>query len=333
MNSSNIKPWKLWRKKSLILDEMLNGLRNYSTKSNRAVDLRKLRPMIMKRIEQRAKDYPVKPTLHVAREVLRSRNALYDGVSTLIHHFPVWACKYCPEVYIGEGGHLIQSCHGYRHHSKKKVHEWVKASINDIIVPVESFHLQKMFQNVVRHHERFDHQRIPAVVELCLQAGVDVNDQSVSSSVITPVDNADNNTISQSLPDDDLRLIAKQTLHAWETLRSGVHKLLFVYPARVCKHCSEVHVGPSGHKARACGVFKYETWRGTHFWMKARVDDLVPPKLVWCRRRQDPLILVDEGCDYYGHASAVVDLCSKAGALAPSKYFCMMKVNGLTAFV
>lgn len=329
MNSSNLQLWKLWRKKSLFLEEMLNGLRNYGTKSksNRTVDLRKLKPMIMKRIEQRAKDYPVKPLLPVAREVLRARNALYDGVSTLIHHVPVWACKCCPEVYIGEGGHLIKTCHGYRHYSKNKVHEWVRGNTNDVIVPVESFHLQTMFQDIVKHHERFDHQRIPAVVELCLQAGVDVKDQSV----ITQVKRDDNNTSSKSLSDNDLRLIARQTLHAWEALRSGVHKLLFVYPARVCKHCSEVHVGPSGHKARMCGVFKFERWHGTHFWKKARVDDLIPPKMVWFRRTQDPPILVDDGREFYGHAPAVVDLCSKAGALVPCQYFCMMKVDGLTA--
>lgn len=235
--------------------------------------------------------------------------------------------RYCPETYIGEGGHLIQTCHGYRRHGKKKVHEWVNGSIDDIIVPVESFHLQEMFQNIIKHHERFDHQRIAAVVELCLQAGVDVNDPSAT----TPVDNADNRSSSHSLSDNELRLIARQTLDAWEKLRSGVHRLLFVYPARVCKHCCEVHVGPSGHKARTCGVFKYESWHGTHFWTKARVDDLVPPKTVWSRRRRDPPILIDQGRDYYGHAPAVVDLCSKAGALVPSKYFAMMKMDGLTA--
>ncbi|KAG6393485.1 hypothetical protein SASPL_147727 [Salvia splendens] len=185
--------------------------------------------MILKRIEHRARDYPVKPILPAAREVLRARTALYSGFSTLLCHIPVWACKYCPEVYIGEGGHLIQTCHGYRRH----------------------------------------------VVELCLQAGVDSNDPIVSSSVITPFDNTDNH---RSFSEDDLRLIGRQTLDAWEKLRSGVHKLLFVYPARVCKHCGEVHVGPSGHKARTCGVFKFESWSGTQFWKKAGVDDMVPLK-------------------------------------------------------
>ncbi|KAL0366123.1 UNVERIFIED_CONTAM: APO protein 4, mitochondrial [Sesamum radiatum] len=326
-----LREHKLWQSSSLILEDMFGGIRFYSTRSKPEVDLKKLRPMILKRIEEQAKEYPVKGMLTVAREVLQARTALYDGVSTLSQRIPIWACKHCPEVYIGEGGHLIRTCHGYRHHAKNKVHSWVKGSMNDVIVPVQTFHLQKMFQNVVKHHERFDYDRIPAVVELCLQAGADPNDQHVSSSGDTPNGFGVNTADPVSLSDDDLRLVATQTLRAWETLRSGVHKLLFIYPARVCKHCSEVHVGPSGHKARMCGVFKYESWHGTHFWEKARVDDLVPPKLVWFRRRQDPPILVDKGREYYGRAPAVVDLCSKAGALVPSKYFCMMKMDGLTA--
>ncbi|KAL0323102.1 UNVERIFIED_CONTAM: APO protein 4, mitochondrial [Sesamum angustifolium] len=299
-----LREHKLWQNSTLILEEMFGGIRFYSTRSKPEVDLKKLRPMILKRIEERAKEYPVKGMLTVAREVLQARTALYDGVSTLSQRIPIWACKYCPEVYIGEGGHLIRTCHGYRHHAKNKVHSWVKGSMNDVIVPIQTFHLQEMFQNVVKHHERFDYDRIPAVVELCLQAGADPNDQHVSSSVDTPDVLRINTADLVLLSDDDLRLVATQTLRAWETLRSGVHKLLFVYPARVCKHCSEIH---------------------------ARVDDLVPPKLVWFRRRQDPPILVDKGREYYGRAPAVVDLCSKAGALVPSKYFCMMKMDGLTA--
>lgn len=136
---------------------------------------------------------------------------------------------------------------------------------------------------------------------------------------------------ADSLSDDDLMLLGRETLKAWEALRSGVQRLLLVYPAKVCEHCSEVHIGPSGHKARLCGVFKFESWRGSHFWKKAEVDHLVPSKTVWYRRPQDPPLLLDDGRNYYGHAPAVVDLCTKAGIIAPSKYHCMMKLEGLSA--
>ncbi|KAJ0054415.1 hypothetical protein Pint_02062 [Pistacia integerrima] len=320
------------RKKSYLWINVLGewgGLRFYSSK----FDLKKLRPMILKRIENRAKDYPVRGMVPVALEVLKARALLIQGISTLMKLVPVQACKFCPEVYIGEKGHLIQTCHGYRRRAKNRVHEWVSGGLNDVLVPVETFHLQRMFQPVIQHNQRFDFDRVPAVVELCWQAGADPNDEDFHTSA----GNSDRpirgvNEV-ESLSPEDLSLIANGTLKAWETVRSGVERLLFVYPAKVCKHCSEVHVGPSGHKARLCGVFKYESWRGTHFWKKAEVDDLVPQKIVWWRRPQDPPVLLNEGRDYYGHAPAVVDLCTQAGAIIPAKYFCMMKVKGLPATV
>ncbi|XP_028807433.1 APO protein 4, mitochondrial isoform X3 [Neltuma alba] len=284
------------------------------------VDLKKLRPMIYERIEKRANEYPVRAMVPVAVEVLKARNVLIQGVSALLQSFPVMACKFCPEIFIDEKGHLIRTCHGYKRHAKNRCHEWVAGGLDDILVPVETYHLNNMFQGVIKHNQRFDFDRISAIDELCWQAGVDPCGNIVSG----------NSQGSEFLSPYDLTFVANRTLTAWETLRSGVLKLLFVYPAKVCKYCSEVHVGPSGHKARLCGVFNYESWRGAHFWTKAEVDDLVPPKIVWRRRPQDPPILVDEGKGYYGRVPAILDLCAKAGALVPAKYNSMMKAQGLS---
>lgn len=233
-------------------------------------------------------------------------------------------------MYIGKEGHLIQTCSGYKRHGAKRVHEWVAGGLNDILVPVEAFHLQHMFQNVVKHHERFDLERVPAVVELCWQAGADPNDKNLLAGTSKSDGNCSAVNGVESLSSLELRSVAKSTLNAWETLRDGVQKLLLVYSVKVCKYCSEVHVGPSGHLARNCGVFNYQSWRGKHFWKKAEVNDLVPPKIVWRRRPRDPPVLLDEGRDFYGHAPAVVDLCTKAGIIAPTKYNCMMKIQGLS---
>ncbi|XAR72285.1 hypothetical protein NMG60_11018872 [Bertholletia excelsa] len=321
-----------WRNRRLWQIKMMEGLlgssRFYSSKPE--LDLKMLRPMILERIENRAKHYPVKDMVPVAKDVLKARAILFRGVSVLLEVVPVWACKFCPEVFVGEQGHLIKTCHGYRRRRSNQVHEWISGRLPDILVPVETYRLDNMFQREIRHQERFDFDRVPAVVELCRQAGADPCDDSlnlgssnidVGSGVISP----------ESLSPFDIGLVAGQTLKAWETLRSGVHKLLMVYPAKVCKYCSEVHVGPSGHKARLCGIFKFSSFHGAHFWKKAKVDDLVPEKIVWHQRPQDPPILQDGGRDFYGHAPAVVDLCAKAGATVPSLYFCMMKVGGLTA--
>lgn len=314
----------------MILEGMISFCRFHSSKSG-VVDLKKLRPMILKRIEERAKKYPIKEMIPVAHEVLKARSILYQGVSILLQHFPVMSCRYCTEAYIGDKGHLIRTCGGYRRLQKVHVHEWTEGNLSDILVPVETYHLHNMFQTEIRHDERFDYDRVPAVLELCMQAGVDPGDQILHSRSFGLNGVNDAVALAHSLSNHDIRIIAIDTLMAWEKLRSGIQKLLLVYPAKVCKDCLEVHVGPSGHKARLCGVFKYQRWRGTHFWRKANVDDLVPPKIIWHRRPQDPPVLMDEGRNYYGHAPAVVDLCTKAGAIAPSKYHCLMKVDGLSS--
>uniref|UniRef100_A0A2P2J8Y0 APO protein 4 n=1 Tax=Rhizophora mucronata TaxID=61149 RepID=A0A2P2J8Y0_RHIMU len=299
----------------------MGNSRFYSSK----VDFKKLRPMILKRIANRAEDHPVKPMVPVAIEVLKARVLLIRGISSLIRVFPVLACKFCSEVYIGEKGHLIQTCHGYRRPAKNRVHEWITGGLNDLLAPVETFHLDNMQQKVINHDQGFNFDRIYAIVELCWQAGADPNDEDLSWS--TNSGRADVGVSDvESLSDDDLRCIANGTLKAWETLRMGVQKLLSVYPAKVCKYCLEVHIGTTGHKALG-GIFKYET----HFWQKADVDDLVPPKIVWRRRPQDPAILLNERRNFYGHAPAVVELCAKAGAIVPTKYYPMMKLLGLSA--
>nr|GMD89413.1 APO protein 4, mitochondrial [Ipomoea batatas]GME06111.1 APO protein 4, mitochondrial [Ipomoea batatas] len=314
---------EIWKASAIML-ETPKGWRRFYNSNSKVVDLKTLKPMIMEKIQHRANDNPVKGTAVLAQEVLKARGLLYRGVSDLLRHLPVWTCKYCPEVYVGESGHLIRTCGGYRRLSAKiKAHEWIKACLNDILVPVE----ENTVDNVTKPQERFGQDRISAVVELCLHAaGATPIDQSAYAN------NMESRTgfkLAEAPSDEEMKLVAIETLKAWEALRNGVQKLLVVFPVKVCKLCSEVHVGHSGNKAPICRIS--ESWQEAHLWKKAGVDDLVPAKRVWYQRPQDPPVLVDEGRDYYGHAPAVIDMCVKAGAVAPSKYFSIMKADGLSA--
>lgn len=308
---------------------------------------KKLRFMIVERTKNRAKYYPVPYMVPVAREVMKARAVLLEGVSKLMTIMPVKACRHCSEIFVGHIGHHIRTCQGHKRGAKNLIHDWIEGNINDIIVPVETFHLYDMFQDVIKHDERFDFDRIPAVVELCIQAGVDLPEyptnrtsQSLgmnnrphvqsSNNISDNVNKASINTevleASSHLP-GEICALAGRTLQAWETMRLGIKKLMFVYPVKVCKYCPEVHVGPSGHKVRMCGIFKYDSWKGLHMWKRAELDDLIPPRYVWHIREQDPTPLVDEGRGFYGHAPAIVELCVQAGAAITHKYHRGMKIN------
>ena len=64
--------------------------RHYSTSR---VDWKQLRPMILKRIKNRSKEYPIKRMIPVAEEVVRAREVVYEGVSRLLKVVLVQSCK------------------------------------------------------------------------------------------------------------------------------------------------------------------------------------------------------------------------------------------------
>lgn len=223
----------------------------------------------------------------------------------------------------------MKTCRGFKQRAKNLPHKWIEGKLIDILPRVESYHLQHMWNDMIKHDQRFDLPRVPAILELCYQAGVEIPDEILYSYNRESFDSIEEYPGQVATPlGEDIQSIALTTLDAWENLRMGLRKLLFVYPVKICQCCSEVHVGPIGHKVRVCGLFKHESWRGIHMWKRAEVDDLVLPKMVWHRRPQDPPVLADDGRCFYGHAPAVVELCAQAGARVPPKYFCMMKIHG-----
>ena len=55
-----------------------------------------------------------------------------------------------------------------------KEHSWVKGGVDHILPLVESFHMYDRIGRAVSHEEYLQVDRIPAILELCIQAGVDI---------------------------------------------------------------------------------------------------------------------------------------------------------------
>jgi hypothetical protein len=78
---------------SYICSGLCGSVINQRRCSSSRVDWKQLRPMILKRIKNRSKEYPIKRMVPVAEEVVRAREIVTAGVSTLLKAVPVHSCK------------------------------------------------------------------------------------------------------------------------------------------------------------------------------------------------------------------------------------------------
>lgn len=319
-----------------------------------------------KRLAEKGIENPLEPPLNgllvpelipVAYEVMDAWKVLIKGVAQLLHIFPVYGCSECPEIHVAHSGHDIQDCQGPTCVKRRSFHSWVKASINDVLLPIESYHMYDPFGPRIKHETRFDYDRIPAIIELCIQAGVDLpgypscrrtkpvrmlgkkiidrggevvkvpkRDPSSSSSLV----DIDTYGACARFPPplaSDVPKIAQETINAYEAVTLGLRKLMRKYTVKACGYCSEVHVGPWGHNAKLCGEFKHQWRDGKHGWQDATADEVVPPNYVW--HVADPKGPPLRGAlkSFYGKAPAVVELCMQAGARVPEKYKPMMRLD------
>lgn len=82
-------------------------------------------------------------------------------------------CSVCGDVHVGDPPHKIRTC-DVSGSQKNKEHTWEIGGIDHVLPVVESFHLYDRVGRAVSHNERLQVDRIPAVMELCIQAGVDI---------------------------------------------------------------------------------------------------------------------------------------------------------------
>ncbi|KAL9245829.1 hypothetical protein vseg_019434 [Gypsophila vaccaria] len=293
----------------------------------------------------------------VAYDVLAAWKDLINGLAQLLHVIPVHACSECSEIHVSETGHHIQNCQGPTSNKRQSFHSWIRGSINDVLIPIESYHMFDPFGRRVKHETRFDYDRIPAVVELCIQAGVDLPgypsrrrtrpirmlgkkiidyggnlkepelaSHEGSSALLEYDTQGASMRVSPPMP-SDLPRVAQETMNAYETVLKGVSILMQKYSVKACGYCPEVHVGPWGHNAKLCGEFKHQWRDGKHGWQDAIVSEVLPPNYVWNVRDPRGPPLKNALKRFYGKAPAVVEVCWQAGAQVPVKYKPMMRLD------
>ncbi|XVF89280.1 hypothetical protein PTKIN_Ptkin19aG0117200 [Pterospermum kingtungense] len=297
----------------------------------------------------------VKSLVPIAYDVLNARVTLINNLKKLLKVVKAHACSYCNEIHVGPVGHPFKSCRGQRASLRNGLHEWTYAIVEDVFLQVDAYHLYDRLGKRISHDERFSIPRIPAVVELCIQAGVDIPEfptkrrrkpiirigkrefvDADETELPDPVPEVPLKPILTEIPDSEIVaphdeqetiLLAEETLQAWEQMRRGAKKLMKMYPVRVCGYCPEVHVGPSGHKAQNCGAHKHQQRNGQHGWQAAVLDDLIPSRYVWHVPDVQGPPLQRELRSFYGQAPAVVEICVQAGAAVPDQYKPTMRLD------
>lgn len=299
----------------------------------------------------------VKELVPVARDVLAARSRLLSCVSRVSEIIPIFVCRVCGDVHIGDPPHKIRTC-DVSGSLKNKEHVWERGRVDRVLPVVESFHLYDRLGRAVAHEERLEVDRIPAVVELCIQAGVDMAEYPtrrrdfpvyrVAGRLIDfekrfPKDGLVGKEMNTSgfwqmrkrlnedgmrpldLPFDDLKGCAEEGMEALENLRRGVRRLMEKYAVQTCGYCGEVQVGPKGHRVRQCQAFKHQMRDGQHDWQEATFDDVFPPVYVWHVPTTHSSPLVDALKRYYGKLPALAELFAQAGAEVGETYRGVMR--------
>ncbi|GFP85597.1 apo protein 3 mitochondrial [Phtheirospermum japonicum] len=241
----------------------------------------------------------VKELIPVSHDVFTTRARLLSCVSRVSRSVPIFVCSVCGDVHVGDPPHRIRTCNVS---GKNKEHTWERGGPDHVFPVVDSFHLYDRLGRAVSHNERLEVDRIPAIVELCIQAGVEI----------------------QQYPTK--RRYAELGMEALENMRLGVNRLMQKYAVQTCGYCPEVQVGPKGHRVRQCQAFKHQMRDGQHAWQQATFDDLVPPVYVWhVADRQNNPLLVDGLKRYYGMLPALVELFAHGGAQIGENYQGVMR--------
>lgn len=77
-------------------------------------------------------------------------------------------------MHVGRVGHEIRTCEGRNSGARNSLHVWRPGTVRDVVGFPYCYHLfDRVGKPRVVHKEKYDVPRLPAILELCIQAGVD----------------------------------------------------------------------------------------------------------------------------------------------------------------
>ncbi|OWM85684.1 APO protein 3, mitochondrial [Punica granatum] len=300
----------------------------------------------------------------VAHHIYRARESLLKGLSELVRSIPVQRCCFCSEVHVGHTGHEIRTCTGPKSGLRSATHVWRKGGVHDVVSFPKCFHLyDRVGKPRVGHDERRSIPRIPAVLELCVQAGVDlhkypckrrtkpvycIEGRIVDFETVAQADEIqDEAHFPDPVPGYDIRTsvdaeqlendstdevkslkeLSGETLELWFEMVRGAKQIMESYTVWTCGYCPEVQVGPKGHKVRMCKASRHQSRNGLHAWQEATIYDVIGHNYVWHVRDLNGSALDNNLKRFYGKAPAIVELCVHGGASIPDEFRSMMRVD------
>ncbi|QHO58567.1 APO protein 3 [Arachis hypogaea] len=203
------------------------------------------------------------------------------------------------------------------------MHVWRRGGAPHVVLFPKCFHLyDRVGKPRVGHDERFSVPRIPTIVELCMQAGVDLAKYPTKRRT-KPVYCIEGRIV-------DFESVAEDIENKIKLSSENIKSLLNASPvlARHVENFPNLVMNNSNldwlsEEERN----KHQSRNGLHAWQKATIDDFVGLNSVWHVDDLNGSPLNNNLKRYYGKAPAVVELCVHGGAHVPNQYKSMMRLD------
>ncbi|KAI5082236.1 hypothetical protein GOP47_0001979 [Adiantum capillus-veneris] len=114
----------------------------------------------------------------IAHQVFEAHKSVNRLIPKLMQVVPVKTCKYCTDTHVGPVGHEIATCTGPDASRRRARHDWGRGRPSDVFSSLDAYHLYDRLKTIY-HVERKGIPRLPALVELCIQAGVELPEYPV----------------------------------------------------------------------------------------------------------------------------------------------------------